>query len=137
MTQICESKPRQTPPRRRKPAPLPVLISIPKMAEGPRPFHTRIRRRRLRREVRITGYVLLAILPLSMAFASFGGDRLMPLASRLVVEQHANSARHPVIVLTPLEPVVTVQQPELCAPVSLPGYLLPADTSEESSDGGH
>jgi hypothetical protein len=95
----------------------------------------------LRREVRITGYALLAILPLPMAFFAFGSDGLSPLAATLTVEHRAGSTepdlrQAPVISIAPLEPVITVQR-DLSPPVILPGILLPADAPEESSDGGH
>ena len=41
------------------------------------------------------------------------------------------------ISLEPLEPVIVTVHRELNTPVILPGILLPADTPEESSDGGH
>jgi hypothetical protein len=142
MTQTCELTTLTIPGRRRPSTALPVLISIPNIAPAARARRPRPRaRRRLRREVRAVGYALLVIMPLSMAFATFGGDKLPPLASNRIAEDPATSAEGPtrrasVISLAPLEPVVTVQG-EFEAPVFLPGYLLPADTPEESSDGGH
>jgi hypothetical protein len=125
---------------------LPVLISIPNLAtsgRGPRP---KARRRRLRREARVAAYALLAILPASMALVAFGGERLPTLAAGLTVERRAASTPESdepapraaaVISLEPLEPVIVTVRRELEAPVILPGILLPADTPEESSDGGH
>ena len=141
MTQTCEPSTLLTPTRRGPSTAPPVLISVPNLApasRGPRP---RVRRRRLRREIRVAGYALLAILPLSTAFVTFGGDKLPPLAPRLTAEHRVASVERgdrqaPVISLAPLEPVVSVRR-DLDAPVILPGYLLPADTPEESSDGGH
>jgi hypothetical protein len=142
MTQTRAIVNHPTPARPRTFEALPVLISIPNLAtagRGPRP---RSRRRRLRREVRVAGYFLLAILPASMAFVAFAGERLPTLAAGLTVERQATSAepsvrRAAVISLEPLEPMVVTVRRELEAPVILPGYLLPADTAEESSDGGH
>ena len=141
MTQTCESTSHPTPTRRRASTPLPVLISIPNLATASRSPRPRPRRRRLRREVRVAGYALLAILPFSMAFLAFGADGLSPLAATSSVEHRATSTeldirQAPVISLAPLEPVITVRR-DLDTPVILPGILLPADTPEESSDGGH
>ena len=143
MTQTHEPLNLLTPIRPRPAEALPVLISIPNLAtasRGPRPRT----RRRLRRELRVAGYVLLAIMPVSMALVAFGGERLPTLAAGLTVERRATSvsaepAARPaaVISLEPLEPVIVTVRRELPAPVILPGILLPADTSEESSDGGH
>lgn len=122
---------------------LPVLISIPSLLtarRGARPKG----RRRLRREVRIAAYALLAILPGSLALVALGGERLPTLAAGLTVEGRAASSQDEpgprsacLISLEPLEPVVVTVRGELEAPVILPGILLPADTPEESSDGGH
>ena len=141
MTQTRESTSHPTPTRRRASAPLPVLISIPNLATASRKPQAATRRRRLRREVRVAGYALLAILPPSMAFLAFGGDGRSPLSASLAAEPRATSTeadarRAPVISLAPLEPVITLQR-DLNTPVILPGYLLPADTPEESSNGGH
>ena len=146
MTQTRETSNLLTPTRPRPAEALPVLISIPNLAtsaRGPRP---RARRRRLRREVRVAAYVLLAILPASMALVAFGGERLPTMAAGLTVEcrdasasTSAETTSRPaaVISLEPLEPVVVTVHQDLDAPVILRGDLLPADTPEESSDGGH
>jgi hypothetical protein len=141
MTETCELSTRPTPARQRPSAALPVLISIPKIAVDSRSPRLRVRRRRLRREVRAVGYALLIFFPLSMAWFTFGGGKRPAEASSLVVDRPVNSAgvstsTAPMISLAPLEPVVTVQR-DVDAPVFLPGYLLPADPAEESSDGGH
>jgi hypothetical protein len=92
------------------------------------------------------GYALLAILPVSMALVSFAGERLPTMAAGLTIERQKSLAstsaepavqRVAVISLEPLEPVVVTVRRELTTPVILPGILLPADTPEESSDGGH
>ena len=146
MTQTCceTSIPPTTIPARRRPSmALPVLIQVPTLGSPGRATRRPVRRR-LRREVRVTGFALLALLPLAFTLFSFGGDKIPSLpASSLTVEHPATEAesdlatRQPgVISLAPLEPVVTIRR-ELDAPVFLPGYLLPADPPEESSDGGH
>lgn len=141
MTQTCEALKLKTPARRRRSQPLPVLISIPNLSVPTRSPRPRVRRRRLRREVRVLGSALLVILPLAIAFLTLGGDKLPRLAARVVVESPAASpelsiAGTPRISLAPLEPIVSLQS-DLDAPVILPGYLLPADAAEESTDGGH
>ena len=144
MTQTHETPILLTPTRRRHASALPVLISIPNLAMSNR--GSRTRRRRLRREIRVVGYALLAILPVSMALVSFAGERLPTMAAGLTIERQDSSASNPaepsvrrvaVISLEPLEPVVVTVRRELPTPVILPGILLPADTPEESSDGGH
>ena len=58
-------------------------------ADDPRPTGLGRRgRRRLRREVRVAAYALLAILPASMALVAFSGERLPTLAAGLTVERH-------------------------------------------------
>ncbi len=141
MIQTCEPKPRTAPARRRSSAPLPVLISIPNIAPATRTPKGRVRRRRLRREVRIVGYALLIVLPLSMALATFAGDRRsFPVSGKLVVDHQASAApavelQAPVS-LSPLEPIATFDREER-GPVILPGVVIPVDDLEEPSDGGH
>jgi hypothetical protein len=91
----------------------------------------------------VAGYLLLALLPASMAYFVLGGERLPTLAVGLSVEaREAADAdeivprRAAMISIEPLEPVISVRR-DVDAPVILPGYLLPADAAEESSDGGH
>ena len=145
MTQTCcETSILPTPARRRTTAALPVLIQIPKLGPSPRAFRRPARRRRLRREVRVAGFALLALLPIAFTLFTFGGDRLPPARAASLTVEHSEAPDEPepatrkpgVISLAPLEPVVTIRR-ELDAPVFLPGYLLPADAPEESSDGGH
>src|SRR4051794_23943883 len=81
MTQTCETAILPTPARRRAAAALPVLIEIPNIAVAAQAPRVRARRRRLRREVRLAGYALLAIFPLSLAVVSVGSDRLRPLST--------------------------------------------------------
>jgi hypothetical protein len=99
------------------------------------------RRRRLRREVRVAGYALLILLPLSMALATFAGERRPFLTSSQPVVE--NPATRPQVVelqapvsLSPLEPILAADR-QADASIVLPGVLLPVDAPEESSDGGH
>ena len=143
MTQTLETLNMPSQVRRRPTEALPVLISVPKLTarvRGPRARG----RRRLRREVRVAACALLAILPASMALFAFSGDGLPTLAAGLTIGRPATSspdepATRPaaVISLEPLEPVVVTVGRDPEPPVILPGILLPADTPEESSDGGH
>jgi hypothetical protein len=138
MTQTFETP---TLPTQSRPLPigaLPILISVPKLTahvRGPRPCG----RRRLRREVRVAACALLALLPVSMALVAFAGNRLPTLAAGLTIAGPDEATPRPtaVISLEPLEPVVVTVRRELEPPVILPGILLPVDTTEESSDGGH
>lgn len=145
MTQTYETTHATTMPARRRPAgPLPVLISVPDLAPPRQVTRVTSRpraRRRLRREVRVAGYLLLALLPASMAFFVLGGERLPTLAVGLTAQarepaDEAAPRRAAMISIEPLEPVISVRR-SMDAPVILPGYLLPADAVEESSDGGH
>ena len=134
MTQTSVSLTLSTVAGLRAVAPPPVLIVVPNLANPAGKIQPRVRRRRLRREVRFAGYALLVIFPLSLALGSFGGDRFPspapgdrgPVPSRI----------HPTISLAPLEPIVAVER-DRETPVFLPGYLLPADTPEDMSHGGH
>jgi hypothetical protein len=127
-----------TPALRRSVSAVPVLIQIPNLGPSRVP-QRRARRRRLRREVRVAGYLLLAILPITIAFASMGGYRLSPLAASslaLPSESEASTSREVPAVSLSLEPISSVSRDFEC-PVFLPGTLLPADSTEEGGDGGH
>ena len=138
MIQTQDTTALMTPALRRSVSAVPVLIQIPNL--GPmRAPQRRVRRRRLRREVRVAGYLLLAILPISVAFASLGGYRLSPLAaSSLTIppESEAPTSREVPAVSLSLEPISPVSR-DFEASVFLPGTLLPADSTEEGGDGGH
>ncbi|WP_435008344.1 hypothetical protein P12x_005575 [Tundrisphaera lichenicola] len=127
-----------TPTRRRSGHAVPVLIQIPRIAET-RSSRRPARRRRLRREVRFAGFVILALLPISLVFASFGFDRLPHLAaSSLKISAEPESLTIPEApsVSLSLEPVSSNPR-ELESRVFLPGILLPAESIEEDGDGGH
>ncbi|MGE3819727.1 MAG: hypothetical protein AB7I30_09845 [Isosphaeraceae bacterium] len=84
------------------------------------------RRRRLRREVRLAGYALLALTSLSTAgiLLQGGPDTSVPRSE--------NAVRPPAISLS-IEPAAVLRPG---GTVVLPGYLLPADVSEEPSHAG-
>ena len=84
-------------------------------------------RRRLRREVRLSGCVLAALLPTILAM-SF-------LHRSATAETAAEKSAPPVISLS-LEAHGVNVQAEPQAPVVFPGYLLPVDGGEESSHAG-
>lgn len=141
MIQTCEPKTRTSPARRRTSA-LPVLISIPNLAQPSRNPRVRVRRRRLRREVRVAGYLLLILLPLSMALATFAGDRRpFQTSAELVVEppvtRVASIELQAPISITTLEPSTADDRQPVDEPVVLPALSLPVVAPEESSDGGH
>ena len=82
------------------------------------------------------GYLLLALLPISLAFASIGAGRLTRLAaSSLTASAEAEAFANPEVSLS-LEPVASAPR-EQETPVFLPGILLPADSIEEDGDGRH
>ena len=141
MTQTQEPPIHQTLARRRAFPAAPVLIRIPAVAAGSRASICRARRRRLRREVRVAGYFLLATLSLSMAYACLGGkSRPVPIASTRAIgdEPAASESILPAISIT-LEPALAAQPSDFAAsPVFLSSQLLPADVvPEETSHGGH
>jgi hypothetical protein len=87
----------------------------------------------------VAGYLLLATLPITVAFASLGGYRPSPLAaSSLAIpsESEASTSLEVPAVSLSLEPISPVARDFEC-PVILPGTLLPADSTEEGGDGGH
>lgn len=133
---------------------LPVLIQVPAVSGGPhRPrssaswarVRPTARRRRLRREVRWTGYALLATMPLAFAILLFGGGRpSVSLASSAMPQQIATppenessseATRPPSISIT-IEPTSPPSMVDVEAPVDFPGYLLPDDEREESAHAG-
>jgi hypothetical protein len=156
------------------PSSLSVLIEVPEVkASGPLRNRTRATdrqhdwrplsrppRRRLRREVRVTGCALLAFLPLvsvctlgwqnrssQLLAASISNataarphvqyaaqdrsDRGWP-ANSAVVEQIGL----PSVVVLSIEPAVVAPESDTEVPVVLPGYVLPDDSLEESSHAG-
>ena len=143
MTQILEPLTCSTPARRRALPAAPVLIRVPALSPakvgGER---SQIRRRRLRREVRVAGCWLLALIPPSVACATWGGTRPPSLLAINSPDRPAfvvGSPGSPQRAITlSLEPVRAAQPFELSkSPVFLSGRLLPADTSEEPTHGGY
>lgn len=83
-------------------------------------------RRRLRREVRLAGYVLLSVCSLSTAVALLRGE------GDSTAQTLAGAVPPPAVSLS-IESS-GILRPE--SAVVLPGYLLPADISEEPSHAG-
>ena len=143
MIQISEPSICSTPARRRALPVAPILIRVPALSSaaiggaGPQ-----ARRRRLRREVRVAGCWLLALIPPSVACATWGGTRPHSLLAVNSPGRPASVAGLPespqrTITLS-LEPVRAAQPFEASdSPVFLSGQLLPADTSEEPTHGGY
>jgi hypothetical protein len=146
--------------------PAPVLIQVPHVRPNPtrglhsvRHAETTLRprgsprpRRRLRREVRLAGYTLLAWFPLVVAWSHWNDARSIPHpATRLLSLPSYRSQREaddgeaergawisasaltspPAPVLLSIEPVGTAVDCDAETPVVFPGYLLPDDHHEE------
>jgi hypothetical protein len=88
----------------------------------------------------VVGYALLILLPLSMALATFAGDRRPTRVPQLVIEPPASSSDfvelQAPVALTTIEPGGTIDRPTESTEV-LPSLMLPVDVPEEPSDGGH
>jgi hypothetical protein len=147
---------------------LPVLIAVPKVkpipsvrSRGVVRSHMRIagrntRRahRRLRREVRFAGYVLLALVPIASACTlgwSNRPDRILACsisgphqttadsdgsvdAPRLGVGYHSQepTIASPGAIVLSIDPTVAIPRTVPEAPVIFPGYVLPDDSREDS-----
>jgi hypothetical protein len=116
---------------------------------GPRPQARR--KRRLRKEVRVTGAMLLIFLPTSWVCWSVPWERAAAMivgrTEKVVVTEAVTAAMiarkaDPIHSLR-LEPVVSATSAvnsspvrEILGPVALPGYILPVDGSEEAAHAG-
>jgi hypothetical protein len=100
----------------------------------------------LRREVRVTGVILLVLLPLSWMVSTFPWGRAVA-SSRAIVTNRQRPAlpvgECPPIVSLRIEPValalpsvVPAHPQEIQGPVALPGYIIPDDGSEETAHAG-
>jgi len=142
MTQTQDPPILTIPARRRTLPAAPVLIRIPAVTASSRAPEGRARRRRLRREVRVAGYLLLAALPLSLAYTSLGGDRRPALAATSPAVGVEDAAANPAEAMPPtisisLEPVLSAQPRDPSeSPVFLSGQLLPAEVSPEETTHG-
>ena len=124
---------------------LPVLIQVPALpgTERLRRVATArgrvapARRRRLRREFRQAGTALLLATPLLAAALGFWGGRAGSRApwGDDTGEQAAPPPR--VTLRIPIEEsTVQTARPESCPPIVFPGYVLPADSSEDAANAG-
>ena len=146
MTLILEPSTCSTPARRRATLAAPVLIRVPALSgSAVAGRRTPVRRRRLRREVRVAGFWLLALIPTVVACATWGSTRPAPLLAvnspdrpAAEVAFEARDQGRSTISLR-LEPVLAAAPtPEFAGgPVFFSGQLLPADTTEEPSHGGY
>jgi hypothetical protein len=145
-----------------------VLIAVPEIQvrsrtdrqQMPQPHmrvprhETRRARRRLRREVRFAGYVLLVLVPIASACTlgwSNRPDRILacsiadPLQTTASIDSSTDILRlggmdqspQPTIasmgtVTLSSKPVVTIPEAVVEAPVIFPGYVLPDDSREDS-----
>ena len=131
----------------RGPSQRPIRHRTARLAGGRQP------KRRLRREVRMTGYAILAVscatamwnycgsagkeLWLSPAYSSTSAHQAKPgsTAGTCLMET-SQSATHLLPILLSIEPVGTTLESDVEAPVVFPGYLLPDDNREEPAHGG-
>ena len=140
MTMTQELPTLARPARRRELPAVPVLIRVPMMA-GVVPISRpdSRRRRRLRREVRVAAFALLFASPVFLGVFLLGSDR--PGSSVIAATSRDSGDQNPPLLALPSRPgpIVTLSAPsrDRGVPVILPGYLLPADATEETSDGGY
>ena len=141
MTRTLESQSCPAPARRPSVMPLPVLIRVPALVgAGSGCSRRAVGRRRLRREFRVAGCWLLALIPAGLACATWGGDHppsLLALnppqqADGTVAGRPGTSPSNSTISLS-LEPATL----PVTGPVTLTGQLLPAEPAEEPAHGGH
>ncbi len=132
---------------------LPILIEVPRVGT----MHGRVgsrgrtqgpRRRRLRKEVRVAGMTLLSVVPLCLLILTLGGPRpnpRFPRLERVSFATHPDSrASHRTEAILGLESTATESTPlddhatqlRPIATVQFPGYLLPADGSEDLDHAG-
>ena len=149
---------------------IPLLIQVPRYSSHPvrgkphlqahamsmSPGGRTRRRRRLRREVRLTGYTVLAMVPLLLALWSWpvnrpirlsgahllsipypsGELRGLPVQGDTELWASAEALRPVPPVLLSVEPFGTNGDADGETPVVFPGYLLPDDTREEPAHEG-
>ncbi len=138
------------PARRRELPSAPVLIRVP-IVIASRASKAPVRRRRLRREARVAGYLLMLAGSTALAYLGLGGHRLPSIAAssfgvaaRVDPAEGSDGgagdpARNPPAISLSLEPVLAAHQGRefVEGPVLLSGQLLPVDSHEEPSHGGH
>ena len=104
---------------------------------GDSPARGRPRRRRLRRGVRLSGYVTAALVSLALiggTGAGGSGLRLLP-GGRHVRAEMAETVRPPVVTIR-LDAGLLSTGPESVSTVVFPGYLLPDEGAEEPAHAG-
>lgn len=139
MSQVLEAEMTTIPARRRALPAAPVLIQVPALARTAGAIRPR---RRLRREVRVAGYWLLALVPASVACAAWGGVARPPVLlnvpspDRVSAPAAADPAPERGITLS-LDPTPALAgvEAEPCR-VFLTGQILPLDAAEEPTHGG-
>ena len=133
------------PPARSRALPLaPVLIRVPAIKGASfGGVRAPVRRRRLRREIRVAGFWLLALIPPSVACATWGGTRSIP---HLAINSPDGAAPADSLSVESLQREITLSlEPAFLVPaadptegsVILSGELLPADAFEETAHGGY
>lgn len=130
---------------------VPVLIEVPTISVIPGTHSCQsagvdshsVCRRRLRREVRVVGYILLTVFALTNLISSQSMPAGMLLSSLLPKRSELNRTNLPASSAPPLisisiEPVALVPSAEASHKVVFPGYLLPDDgPEEEPADAGY
>ena len=144
MTQILEPTTCSTPACRRVLPAAPVLIRVPAVSAATIGCaRTPLRRRRLRREVRVAGYLFMALLPPAVACATWGGSRTPLLLAVNSPDRVVDALTCPLDTAPPqislrIEPVALAQPREAVeCPVFLSGQFLPLDAPEEVAHGGY
>jgi hypothetical protein len=120
---------------------MPILIQVPALtASSRRMSRPGTRRRRLRKEVRVAGFTMMSILPLTFLFLTLGGARPSDRPTMAVVDRlPAVTGGAEVIadVVLTFDTERTGTAPTATVPVVFPGYLLPVDGLEEPAHAGH
>ena len=112
-------------------------------------------KRRLKREVRVAGCLLLACLPLVYGVSRAWSGQLSEIAATeltrptdlddeikatgigsTLARQVSRSVFEPAVVLMSIEPAQSSMNSDQEAPVKFPGYLLPADSHEDTAHEG-
>lgn len=129
---------------------VPLLIQVPELraprarVARPRPRPTgEPRRRRLRREVRVTCYAVLTAMPLVIVSALMAWGRpstlfgsIAPVAVEAVAASDGCDAPQAPVIQIVIDPTVLIPATEADSPVEFPGYLLPDDGPEEPRHAG-
>jgi hypothetical protein len=104
-------------------------------AHGAPAVPARSRKRRLRREVRMAGYVLATVVPMALAAALLRGAPAPTGSGHDVRTRIAAEIRPPAVSIT-FDPTALKPLAEPKSAVEFPGYLLPEEGAEEPAHAG-